>query len=43
MSAIYRELLLAMHRDRYDVFTKKYRVSTFRKLLLLLRVMTSGN
>lgn len=43
MSAIYRELLLQMHRDRYDVFAKRYRVPGFRKLLILLRVMTSGN
>ena len=41
MSAVYRELLLAMHRDRYDVFARGYRVSGFRKLVLLLRVMTS--
>lgn len=43
MSGIYRELLLEMHRDRYDVFAKRYRVSRPRKLLILLRVMTSGN
>jgi phytoene synthase len=43
MSAVYRELLLAMHRDRYDVFARGYRVSGFRKLVLLLRLMTSGN
>ena len=43
MSAVYRELLLAMHRDRYDVFVRRYRVSGFRKLALLLRVMTSRN
>jgi 15-cis-phytoene synthase len=43
MSAVYREILLAMHRDRYDVFKKRYRVSTVRKLSLLLRVMMSGN
>ena len=41
MSAIYRDLLLAMHRDRYDVFARRYRVSKPRKLALLLRVMTS--
>ena len=40
MSALYRDLLLQMHRDRYDVFAKRYRVPTLRKLLLLLRVMT---
>lgn len=39
MSAIYRELLLQMHRDRYDVFAKRYRVSGYRKILILLRVM----
>lgn len=43
MSAVYRDLLLAMHRDRYDVLKKRYRVSTPRKLKLLLRVMISGN
>lgn len=43
MSAIYRELLLQMHRDRYDVFAKRYRVPAFRKFLLLLRVMTAGS
>ena len=41
MSAIYRELLLQMHRDCYDVFTKKHRVSNSRKLLLTLRVLTA--
>ncbi len=43
MSAIYRELLLQMHRNRYDVLAKRYRISDFRKLLILLRVMVSGN
>jgi phytoene synthase len=43
MSAIYRDLLLQMHRDRYDIFVKRYRVPAFRKFLLLLRAMTSGN
>lgn len=43
MSAIYRELLLAMHRDRYDVFAKRYRVSRTRKLTLLLHVLTRGS
>jgi len=43
MSAMYRDLLLQMHRDRYDIFVKRYRVPAFRKFLLLLRVMTSGN
>lgn len=43
MSAIYRELLLAMHRDRYDVFSKRYRVSTISKFLILIRLVTSGN
>ena len=41
MSAVYRELLLAMHRDRYDVFARRYRVSNPRKLALLLRVMST--
>jgi phytoene synthase len=43
MSAIYRDLLLQMHRDRYDVFAKKYRVSTSKKILLMLRVLSSKN
>jgi phytoene synthase len=43
MSAIYRDILLQMHRERYDVFAKRYRVSGLKKLLILLRVMTSGN
>ncbi len=41
MSAIYRDLLLQMHSDRYDVFSKRYRVSSIKKLALLLRVMTA--
>jgi phytoene synthase len=41
MSGIYRDLLLQMHRDRYDVFAKWYRVPVFRKFLILLRVMTA--
>lgn len=40
MSSLYRELLLAMHRDRYDVFAKRYSVPPLRKLMLLLRVLT---
>jgi len=43
ISAIYRDLLLQMHSDRYDVLATLYRVSGFKKLLILLRVMTSGN
>jgi 15-cis-phytoene synthase len=43
MSGIYRDLLLQMHRDRYDVFAKRYRVPVFRKFLILLRVMTTRN
>jgi len=43
MSAIYRELLLQMYRDRYDVFAKRYRVSGLKKAALMLRVMTSAN
>ena len=43
MSALYRDILLQMHQDRYDVFAKRYRVSVFRKSLFLLRVMTSGS
>jgi phytoene synthase len=41
MSAIYRDILLQMHRDRYDVFAKRYRVRGAKKLLLLLRVITA--
>ncbi len=41
MSAIYRDILLQMHRDRYDVFAKRYRVPMAKKFLLLLRVMTA--
>jgi phytoene synthase len=41
MSAIYRDLLLRMHRDRYDILAKRYRVPGLRKTTLLLRVMTS--
>jgi len=41
MSTIYRDLLLQMHRDRYDVFAKRYRVPVFRKFVILLRVMTA--
>ena len=40
MNAIYRDLLLQMHRDRYDVFCRRYRVSGIRKLLLGLRVLS---
>ena len=43
MSAIYRDLLLQMHRDRYDVFAKRYRVPGPKKAVLLLRVMTARN
>ena len=43
MSAIYRDLLLQMHRDRYDVFGKRYRVSTIHKILILIRVMSARN
>jgi phytoene synthase len=41
MSAIYRDLLLQMHRDRYDIFVKRYRVPSFRKFLHLLRIVTA--
>jgi phytoene synthase len=43
MSAIYRDILLQMHRECYDVFAKRYRVSGLRKAVLLLRVMTARN
>lgn len=39
MSGVYRELLLAMHRDRCDVFAKRYGVPAARKFLILVRVM----
>jgi phytoene synthase len=42
MSAIYRDLLLQMHRDRYDVFAKQYRVPFVRKYFMAFRVIT-GN
>ena len=40
MSAIYRDLLLQMHQDRYDVLQKNYRVSKAKKFLLAIRVLT---
>jgi len=40
MSAIYRDLLLQMHQDRYDVLQKNYRVSKIKKFLLAIRVLT---
>lgn len=43
MSAVYRDILLQMHRERYDVFAKRYRVSGIKKVGLLLRVMTARN
>jgi phytoene synthase len=43
MSCIYRDILLQMHRDRYDVFSARYHVPVFRKFLILLRVMTARN
>lgn len=43
MGAIYRELLLAMHRDRYDVFAKRYKVAGLLKARCLLRVLISGS
>jgi phytoene synthase len=39
MSAIYRDLLMQMHADRYDVFNRRYRVSGPRKLALALRTL----
>ena len=38
MSAIYRNLLVQMHRDRYDVFGKRYRVGRLSKLFTLARI-----
>lgn len=43
MSHVYRDLLLQMHRDRYDVLVNRYSVPPLRKFLYLLRVMTSRN
>lgn len=43
MSAIYRDLLLQMHHDRYDVLQRTYRVSRFKKILLTMRVFSSRN
>jgi phytoene synthase len=39
MSSIYRELLLAMHRERFDVFAKYYSISSLRKFTLLVRAL----
>jgi len=39
MSAIYREILLEMHRDRYDVFAKRYKVSGLHKARCLLHLL----
>jgi phytoene synthase len=39
MSALYRDLLLQMHRDRYDVFATRYRVPLLRKLFHVLRAL----
>lgn len=41
MSAVYRDILLQMHRERYDVFANRYRISVLKKAALLLRVMTA--
>jgi len=41
MSCIYRDILLQMHRDRYDVFAQHYRVPAPRKFLHLLRVLSA--
>ena len=38
MGAIYRNLLLQMHRDRYDVFGTRYRVGRFCKLYNLAKI-----
>jgi len=38
MRAVYRDLLLQMNRDRYDVFEKRYRVSAFKKAFCLLNL-----
>ena len=43
MSAIYRELLLQMHRDRYDLFAKKYRVSMWFKICSLVKIVLWPN
>ncbi len=39
MSAIYRGLLLQMHRDRYDVLHRKYRVSIWFKTRSFLTIL----
>lgn len=41
MGAVYRDLLLTMERDRYDVFGRRYRVPSFRKAGILLRMVIS--
>ena len=38
MSAIYRDLLLQMHDDRYDVFHKRYRVGILSKATSLVKM-----
>ena len=43
MSAIYRELLLQMHHDRYDVLQRSYCVNRFKKVLLTMRILSSRN
>jgi len=43
MSAIYRDLLLQMHHDRYDVMSKRYKVNSIKKIILLLQIMTARN
>ncbi|MEI6322401.1 MAG: squalene/phytoene synthase family protein [bacterium] len=39
MSAIYRGLLLQMHRDRYDVLHRKYRVGVWFKIHSFLTIL----
>lgn len=39
MSSIYRELLVAMHRERYDVFAKRYRLTGLQKTRCLFHVL----
>jgi phytoene synthase len=41
MSAIYRDILLQMHHDRYDVMSKRYKVNSIKKMILLLQIMTA--
>lgn len=42
MSAIYRRLLITMVKDEFQVFRKRYRISSPRKILILLKHVIAG-